>query len=88
MIAATPIVLEATAEVSDDTGDVEDSPPDAPASLAADLEFVRDLTRCSDSQPYQQSTGSPTDPVEKLATLADAGIDKHLTARLARTTFG
>jgi hypothetical protein len=36
MIAATPIVLEATADVSDDAGelpdgDVEDSPPDAPA---------------------------------------------------------
>jgi hypothetical protein len=31
MIAAAPIVLEATAEVSDDSGDVEDSPPDAPA---------------------------------------------------------
>jgi hypothetical protein len=30
MIAAAPIVLEATAEVPDD-GDVEDSPPDAPA---------------------------------------------------------
>jgi hypothetical protein len=35
MIAAAPIVLEATAEVSDDVGeladgDVEDSPPDAP----------------------------------------------------------
>jgi hypothetical protein len=35
MIAAAPIVLEATAEVSDDAGelsdgDVEDSPPDAP----------------------------------------------------------
>ena len=29
MIAATPIVVEATAEVSDDAGDVEDSPPDA-----------------------------------------------------------
>ena len=34
MIAATPIVLEATSEVSDDAGeladgDVEDSPPDA-----------------------------------------------------------
>jgi hypothetical protein len=34
MIAAAPIVLEATAEVSDDVGeppdgDVEDSPPDA-----------------------------------------------------------
>jgi len=29
MIAAAPIVLEATAEVSDDAGDVEDSPPDA-----------------------------------------------------------
>ena len=36
MIAATPIVLKATADVSDDAGelpdgDVEDSPPDAPA---------------------------------------------------------
>jgi hypothetical protein len=36
MIAAAPILLEATAEVSDDAGelpdgDVEDSPPDAPA---------------------------------------------------------
>jgi hypothetical protein len=36
MIAAAPIVLEATAEVSDDAGeladdDVEDSPPDATA---------------------------------------------------------
>ena len=36
IIAAAPIVLEATAEVSDDAGelpdgDVEDSPPDAPA---------------------------------------------------------
>ena len=36
MIVAAPIVLEATAEVSDDAGelpdgDVEDSPPDAPA---------------------------------------------------------
>jgi hypothetical protein len=36
MIAAAPIVLEATAEASDDAGeltdgDVEDSPPDAPA---------------------------------------------------------
>jgi hypothetical protein len=31
MIAAAPIVLEATAEVSDDAGDVEDSPPDAPS---------------------------------------------------------
>ena len=36
MIAAAPIVLEASAEVSDDAGelpdgDVEDSPPDAPA---------------------------------------------------------
>ena len=31
MIAAAPIVLEATAEVPDDAGDVEDSPPDAPA---------------------------------------------------------
>ena len=31
MIAAAPIVLEATAEVADDAGDVEDSPPDAPA---------------------------------------------------------
>jgi hypothetical protein len=36
MIAAAPIVLEATAEVSDDAGelpdgDVEDSLPDAPA---------------------------------------------------------
>ena len=31
MIAAAPIVLEATAEVSDDAGDVEDSRPDAPA---------------------------------------------------------
>jgi glycerate-2-kinase len=31
MIAAAPIVLEATAEVSDDAGGVEDSPPDAPA---------------------------------------------------------
>jgi hypothetical protein len=36
MIAAAPIVLEATAEVSDDVGelpdgDVEDSWPDAPA---------------------------------------------------------
>jgi hypothetical protein len=36
MIAAAPIVLEATTEVSDDAdelrdGDVEDSPPDAPA---------------------------------------------------------
>jgi hypothetical protein len=31
MIAAAPIVLEATAEVSDDADDVEDSPPDAPA---------------------------------------------------------
>ena len=30
MIAAAPIVLE-TADVSDDAGDVEDSPPDAPA---------------------------------------------------------
>ena len=30
MIAAAPIVLDATAEVSDDS-DVEDSPPDAPA---------------------------------------------------------
>jgi hypothetical protein len=29
MIAAPPIVLEATADVSDDSGDVEDSPPDA-----------------------------------------------------------
>ena len=29
--AAAPIVLEATADVSDDAGDVEDSPPDAPA---------------------------------------------------------
>jgi hypothetical protein len=29
MIAAAPIVLEATADVSDDSGDVEDSPPDA-----------------------------------------------------------
>jgi len=27
MIAAAPIVLEATADVSDDAGDVEDSPP-------------------------------------------------------------
>ena len=37
MIAAAPIVLEATAEVSDDAGeladgDVEDSPPDYPLS--------------------------------------------------------
>ena len=36
MIAAAPIVLEATADVSDDAGelpdgDVEDCPPDAPA---------------------------------------------------------
>ena len=36
MIAAAPIVLEATADVSDDAaeppdGDAEDSPPDAPA---------------------------------------------------------
>ena len=36
MIAAAPIVLEATADVSDDAGelpdgDVEDSPPDVPA---------------------------------------------------------
>ena len=31
MIAAAPIVLEATADVSDDAADVEDSPPDAPA---------------------------------------------------------
>jgi hypothetical protein len=31
MIAAAPIVLEATAEVSEDAGDVEDSQPDAPA---------------------------------------------------------
>ena len=36
MIAAAPIVLEATAEVLDDAGelpdgDAEDSPPDAPA---------------------------------------------------------
>ena len=31
IIAAAPIVLEATADVSDDAGDVEDSPPDAPA---------------------------------------------------------
>jgi len=36
MIASTPIVLEATADLSDDAGelpdgDVEDSPPDAPA---------------------------------------------------------
>jgi hypothetical protein len=36
MIAAAPIVLEATADVSDDAGelpdaDVEDSPPDTPA---------------------------------------------------------
>ena len=31
MVAAAPIVIEATAEVSDDAGDVEDSPPDAPA---------------------------------------------------------
>ena len=34
MIAAAPVLLEATAEVSDDAGelpDVEDSPPDAPA---------------------------------------------------------
>jgi len=36
MIAAAPIVLEATAEALDDAGelpdgDVEDSPPDAPA---------------------------------------------------------
>jgi hypothetical protein len=36
MIAAAPIVLDATAEASDDAGelpdgDVEDSPPDAPA---------------------------------------------------------
>jgi hypothetical protein len=35
MIAAAPIVLDATAEASDDAGelpdgDVEDSPPDAP----------------------------------------------------------
>jgi hypothetical protein len=29
MIAAAPIVLEATAEVPDDAGDAEDSPPDA-----------------------------------------------------------
>ena len=36
MIAAAPIVIDATADVSDDAGelpegDVEDSPPDAPA---------------------------------------------------------
>jgi hypothetical protein len=31
MIATAPIVLEATAEVPDDAGDVEDSPPDVPA---------------------------------------------------------
>jgi hypothetical protein len=31
MIATAPIVPEAAAEVSDDAGDVEDSPPDAPA---------------------------------------------------------
>ena len=31
MIAAAPIVLEATADVSDDAADVEDCPPDAPA---------------------------------------------------------
>ena len=41
MIAAAPIVLEATAEVSDGAGelpdgDAEDSPPDAPARLGAD----------------------------------------------------
>ena len=33
MIAAAPIVLEATADVSDDAGDVEDSPPGAHLSI-------------------------------------------------------
>jgi hypothetical protein len=31
MIAAAPIVLETTADVSDDAGDVEESPPGASA---------------------------------------------------------
>jgi hypothetical protein len=31
IIAAAPIALEATAEVSDDAGDVEESPPGASA---------------------------------------------------------
>src|SRR5271155_3567240 len=54
MIAAAPIVLEAVANGddrdnrcadNDEAGDAEDSPPDALACPAADLGFVRGLTR-------------------------------------------
>jgi hypothetical protein len=60
MIAAAPIVLEATAEVSDGAGelpdgDVEDSPPDAP--LGAYSEFVRGLTRCLTACQYSTHHG-------------------------------
>jgi hypothetical protein len=46
MIAAAPIVLEATAEVADDAGDVEDSPPDALPDPALAQNSVRGLARC------------------------------------------
>ena len=62
IIAAAPIVLEATAEVLDDAGelpdgDVEDSPPDALAELGAYSEFVRGLTRCLTACQYSTRHG-------------------------------
>jgi hypothetical protein len=35
-------------------------------------------------QPYQRSTGADGEPVDRLPTLADAGIDKKLSARAQR----
>jgi hypothetical protein len=52
MIAAAPIVLEATAEVSDGAdelpdGDVEDSPPDAPGAMTSKALLTMEATRTS-----------------------------------------
>ena len=72
MIAAAPIVLEATAEAPDDAGELPDDDARIPRRMplpeaAALLRFVRGLTRCLTARQYSTRHGPSPEREPSLA---------------------
>ena len=77
MIAAAPIVLEATAEVSDDAGDVEDSRRMPLPELGADSEFVCGLSRYRNTRQYSTRHG-PSQSQTRAMRQSDSPVAGNL----------
>jgi len=48
--------------------------------------MLNETERASGGQPYQISTGNKKEPVEKIPTLADLGLDKKTSSLAQQVT--